>query len=277
MKLRAPGPKPKLIKPVRASAAQEAWLRKQMQSMLKAMHDSVMYWVKASWRKTGLPETDADMAKDRMPARELQEAIDKLMEQWQGKFIDMSHKISKGFADKTLRHTDNAFKQALREAGMSVRFQTTQAIRDALEAQMMDNVNLIKSIPQKYLGDVHGKIMRSVSEGRSMKELTKDLQESYGVSHRRAAFIARDQNNKATAIIHKTRQDEVGITTARWIHTSASKHPRPEHQKWGSDRATYDINKGMWSEAVGKYIWPGTEPNCGCTSMSVVPGLEDDD
>lgn len=278
MKLRSPGKKPILVHPVKPNAGTEAWLRRQILNMLNQMHASVMYWTKAAWRKGDLPETHKEaIAQDAAsPASQLDKAMRKLAEQWGKNFDQMSEQIAKAFAKKTMSHNSAAFQEALRKAGFSVKFRPTKRVNDALEAQMMDNVNLIKSIPQKYLDDVHGHVMRSVSQGRSLKQLTQDLQESYGISKRRAAFIARDQNNKATAIIHKTQQEDAGITRARWVHTSASKHPRPEHAKWGAEKATYDIKEGMWSEVSGKFIWPGTEPNCGCTSMSVIPTDDED-
>lgn len=276
MKLRHSGKKPILVHPVRPNAGIEVWLRRQIISMLSQMHASVMYWTKASWRKSDLPETHREaIAQDATPAAELNKAMKKLAEQWGKNFDQMSEHIAKAFAKKAMTHNSAAFQAALRKAGFSVKFKPTKRVNDALEAQMMDNVNLIKSIPQEYLDDVHGHVMRSVAQGRSLKQLTQDLQDSYGISKRRAAFIARDQNNKATAIIHKTQQEDAGITMARWVHTSASKKPRPEHQHWGDTKATYDIKEGMWSDVSGKYVWPGTEPNCGCTSMSIIPTDED--
>jgi putative phage head protein len=40
------------------------------------------------------------------------------------------------------------------------------------------------------------------------------LRKDYGISERRAAFIARDQTNKAKAAIEKARRQELGITEA---------------------------------------------------------------
>lgn len=281
MPLRAPGRKAVRISPVRPSAAEAAWLRNQLQTLIQAMHSSVMFWVRAGWRDSGmamdLNVTQGGMALDKNAATILQEVMNKLGKQWLSKFDDAAPKIADGFAKKVLRHADGSFSHALRKAGFSVKFQTTKAVDDALAAETFANVSLIKSIPQKYLHDVQGKIMRSITGGRSMKELTKDLEQVYGLTYKRAALIARDQNNKATAVIHKTRQKEVGISRAVWIHTAASVHPREEHERWGEEEKTYDIEQGMWSEVDEEYVWPGTPINCGCTSMSVVPGLDDEE
>jgi hypothetical protein len=35
----------------------------------------------------------------------------------------------------------------------------------------------------------------------------------------------------------------------------------------------YDVNKGMWDPAVNRYIFPGEEINCRCSSRSIIPGF----
>ena len=64
--------------------------------------------------------------------------------------------------------------------------------------------------------------MRSVSAGRDLGQMTEELKERYGVTHRRAAFIARDQNDKATANFVRVRQVENGVK-AKWLHSAAGK------------------------------------------------------
>ncbi|MDB5605134.1 MAG: phage head morphosis protein [Bradyrhizobium sp.] len=118
-------------------------------------------------------------------------------------------------------------------------FKTTKAI--IMAATVGQQVSLIKSIPSQYFTDVEGLVMRSVQTGRDLGQLTKDLQEQFGVTCRRAAFIARDQNNKATASMTRARQDELGITQAIWVHSGAGKHPRPTHVAMNGTK--YDVNR----------------------------------
>ncbi|MCH5894342.1 phage head morphogenesis protein, partial [Salmonella enterica] len=82
----------------------------------------------------------------------------------------------------------------------------------ALQASITENVNLIRSIPQQHLTQVETLVMQSVSRGRDLKTLTDELEKRYGITRRRAALIARDQNNKATSVMQSARQRSVGIT-----------------------------------------------------------------
>jgi SPP1 gp7 family putative phage head morphogenesis protein len=111
--------------------------------------------------------------------------------------------------------------------------------------------------------------MQSVQNGRDLGTLSKGLQKQFGVSKRRAALIARDQNNKATAVIARTRQQSLGITQAKWRHSHAGKTPRPSHVH--ADGEVYDIAKGMYLD--GEWVWPGTAINCRCTSQPIIQGF----
>ena len=161
----------------------------------------------------------------------------------------------------------------LKKSGFTIKFTATKTQTEAVQASIAENVALIKSIPAESLSDVQGIVMRAVAEGRDIGAMRQQLQDQFGVTKRRAQTIARDQNNKATAVLVKTRQQELGITHAIWRHSHGGKVPRPEHVKANGQR--YEIAKGMFLE--GKWVWPGTEINCRCVSASVVPGLEDDD
>jgi len=159
----------------------------------------------------------------------------------------------------------------LKASGIAVSFKLTAEVNDVLQATIGEQVGLIKSIPQQYLGSVEGMVMRSVQTGRDLKQLVDDLTHAFGVTKRRAAFIALDQNNKATATIKRARELELGITKGVWMHSHAGKDPRPEHQKW--DHEEYDIEKGKWSEEDNCYVWPGTAIRCRCIGRPIIPGL----
>src|SRR6185369_10742562 len=106
--------------------------------------------------------------------------------------------------------------------------------------------------------------MQSVKEGRKLHLLTKELRQRYGITQKRAALIARDQNNKATSAITRARQLQAGIEYAMWVHSGAGKHPRPTHVAAGARRVIYDVKQGWFDPHERKYIWPGTLINCRC-------------
>jgi len=169
-------------------------------------------------------------------------------------------------------------RASLKKSGMSVQFKMTAAQNDAMQATIGEQVGLIKSIASEHLSDVEGIVMRSVTTGRDLQQLKSDLLARYDITKKRASLIARDQNNKATATLTRTRQIGLGITKARWLHSAGGKHPRPSHVAFSEGRnggPFYDIQKGAFID--GEFLLPGQAINCRCLSVSVLPFELDDD
>jgi uncharacterized protein with gpF-like domain len=232
------------------------------------MAASVSYWLRSAYRNN-----EPVIAQDELPASALRAAIRKLTQRWQRKFNEAAPKLAAYFATAVQARSDAALKKILRDAGFTVEFKMTSAMRDVLNATINEQVSLIKSIPQHYLTQVEGMVMRSVTTGRDLGQLTKGLQEQFGVTRRRAATIARDQNNKATASFTRVRQMQAGITEAIWVHSGGGRHPRPTHLQAGREKQRYDVSKGWLDPAVGKHIFPGELVNCRCVPKPVIKGF----
>lgn len=260
----------KLLAPVRPNAAVGAKLHKRLDTLIREMHRSVVYWIAAQYRATPPAIATDDSA---APADQLRRAMADLSKRWLKKFDEAAAEIAEHFARSAGNRSDARLKAILRKAGISVKFRPTKAQRDVLAATVNEAASLIKSIPQKYLTDVEGAVMRSVQTGRDLGQLSEALQKNYGIAKRRAATIARDQNNKATGAMNRARQIELGITEAVWVHSAAGKVPRPSHLKAGRDRARYDVTKGWFDPDQGRYIVPGELINCRCSSRSVIKGF----
>lgn len=253
------------LKPIRPSAAVRSAYEKRLLRLVDEMHRSLIYFVGQNYRVQR-----RRMALDASPARELRAIMRKLSRRWLSRFDDVAPALAEYFAQSAGERVDAELKRILRDAGFAVRFKMTRAQNDALQATIGENVGLIKSIAEQHLKRVEGDVMRAVQDGRNLGQLTKDLQEGYGVTRRRAGFIAKTQNNMATATLTKTRQQELGVTKARWLHSAGGKHPRPEHVAFSGK--TYDVAKGAFLE--GRWTWPGREINCRCVSVPIIPGFD---
>lgn len=254
------------LRPVRASAAIEVAYRRRLLRMVDQMHRSLDYWIRAAYRAN-----EPRVAQDATPADVLQRVVRALRRKWLKRFDDAADELADYFAQSVEDRSTRVLRKILKDGGWSVKFKMTPAQRDVLDAVVHENVSLIKSIPRKHLDDVEGMVMRSVAAGRKLDVLAKDLQKQYGVTRRRATLIARDQNNKATTMLNRARQKELGVEEAVWVHSHAGKKPRPTHVKM--DGKKYRVDQGMWDPAVQKYILPGELINCRCFSRSVIPGF----
>jgi len=106
-----------------------------------------------------------------------------------------------------------------------------------------------------------------------MAPLADTLRKQFAVSRKRAALIARDQNNKITASLTRARYLEIGVQEAIWVHSHAGKEPRPTHLKAGRDRVRFRVDDGWYDPAVKRHILPGEEINCRCTMMPILKGF----
>ena len=237
---------------------------RRIQRMVAEMAASVEYWL-TTQRKADPPA----MAQDSTPAEQMQFEFAKLVERWQGKFDEMAPTVAESFLKNSFQGTDNAMRQALRDAGWSIEFTLTPAMRDAFEASLAENVGLIKSIPAQYLQEVQGIVMRNYASGRNVRAMAEEIRARYKVASNRAWLIARDQANKANSVVQRARQTELGITQAIWLHSHAGKTPRPTHVAMNGKR--YDVAKGMYDSAVKKWIFPGELVGCRCVGRSVLP------
>ena len=260
---------PKTARAVHANRGLESKYRKALQRLIAEMHGSVEYWLTAGYRQNpprvaALVEQAQDAA---TPSQRIRKILDDLAKRWTDRFNDYAPKLAEAYLKGMFKASDSAFRQALKEAGWAVDFKMTPAVRDAFNASLEENVGLIKSIPEKYLQQVEGVVMRSYSAGRDLETMVKDLKALYPAASHRAELIARDQSNKANAVVNRARQMELGITEAIWQHSHAGKTPRPNHVAANWKR--YKIAEGCLIS--GEHIQPGEEINCRCTSRAVLP------
>lgn len=260
--LRSPTAKPIKLDSVRPNLGIQAAFRKALQVLVAEMSASTTAMLKNAYA-----QNQPEIAQDASPAATLNDLMATHARTWQKKIDAQAEALGKHFATKMIERFDGALKAALAKGGFTVEFKMTRAANDVMQATISQQVGLIKSIGSEYFQEVQGLVMRSVSTGRDLKGLTDDLQARYGITRRRAAFIARDQNEKATASIQKARQIELGLQ-AVWRHSHGGEVPRPEHVEF--DGKQYDPAKGMWSKVAGKFILPGEEINCRCFSTSYV-------
>lgn len=265
-----------VLRPVRPSLGFAQIYRKRLDALIAEMHADTTasiaraFEAMAHLESEPLPGVSMFGASDAPPAAILVASMRRLGRQWNARFDDASKELAAYFAKEVSKRADGQLENILRRAGFSVPFRITPAMRDALEATVAENVALIKSIGSQYLTAIEGHVMRSVTVGRDLAPLARRLEHQYGVTRRRAALIARDQNNKATAVITRERQNELGIR-AVWLHSAGGKEPRPSHV--ANTGKEYDPKEGWFDPDVGERIWPGTLINCRCVSKSIIPGL----
>lgn len=257
----------KTLRAIRPNAGIRAKYRRALESMLDEMRRSVVWWLRAEYRKQ-----ETRIAQD-SPAGALQAMLGRLFRRWTKRWDDMAEKLAREFVRGIDRRSANSMKQAFKEAGFTVKMDRSRAENDVVQALIAENVSLIKSIPQRYFTEVTGLAQRSAGAGRDVGFLVDELDKRYAVTRRRAKLIARDQSNKATEAIRRVRDKQLGITEGIWVHVPGTKTSRRTHQAMNGKR--FRLDEGLYDPAVGRKVLPGELVACNCVYRAVIPEFGD--
>lgn len=137
-------------------------------------------------------------------------------------------------------------------------------LSDQLKLFSSQNASLIKSLPEQELERISGDIERGLQQGQRFTDIAKEIQKSYGITHRRAKLIARDQTTKLNASLTRLRQEEVGGTSYYW-QTSDDERVRPTHKA--------NDGKLFYWDKPPKTGHPGHDINCRCVAIMNFEGL----
>lgn len=267
-RMQHPSGKGVTVTPVHPNAGVQAWYTSELDKVIGEMYRDALRVVMEIAREA---TPVIPVAQDAAP-KAVQRALVKWGDKWIQRFDLMAAKLSLDFAERNKNATETAMKSAFKQAGFTVPFRPTKASIEAYKVVAAEQVGLIKSIPQQFLNRVQVQVWESVKRGADLKTLSKELEKSYGVTRKRAALIARDQNAKAKATIEAVRHQELGIKQAIWMHSHGGKEPRPTHVKMNNK--LYDLAKGMYDPDEGRYVHPGELINCRCTMRPYIPGFE---
>ena len=239
------------------SATITKWYREEMISLMRDMRSDVIQDVVKPYRS----ELAMDGILDWMG-----HVMDSLVAKWQEKLNGLSEKIASDLVGKSRTHYDKRLHNALRKRGFTVNFRHTKDVENQALIALEENTALIKSIGNQYLDKVRSAVWRSVKNGYDLESLIKQLREIDGVEDRRAKNIAKDQCAKLNQAFENARAQELGITEAIWVHSSAGKTQRHDHVKANGTR--YEIAKGCYISS--EWIQPAWKINCRCRAKLII-------
>ncbi len=260
----------KTIRPLRPSAGLEAWYRRELKKAVKEMSHSVEYWLRAVYRR----REDEIVAEDASPAWNIWDDLKRTMKRWQKYFDELGEKLARRFVGRLSKAEKARFEQALKDAGWTVKFRTPRGVNNILQSAIIENVKLIKNLPEKYFMDVQSACSIAIQNGKDLEFLERELRKIEGINERRARTIARDQSNKITAALDREHASNLGITDAVWVYTYGSKEPRHTHIEMDGKR--FKLSEGLYdpNPKVARKIQPAELINCRCMYRMLLPEMD---
>lgn len=146
---------------------------------------------------------------------------------------------------------------------------------EALRRWVDENVLKIKSIPNDSLGTMREIVLSGFQKGRTITDISKEIQAEYKVSKEKALMLARDQIGTLNSQISKLQQQDAGCTKYRWktVHDS---RVRDCHQSFDGKIFSWDDPPEIWYKTktrgivhTGRRCHPGEDYCCRCAAIPV--------
>jgi uncharacterized protein with gpF-like domain len=278
MELRNPGKRDKTLAPIVTNAQTRLKYQRALDKAVVNMQASYEWWIGARYRKAVESNQDAgrlalDANTPGGDASGLFAELARLKKYWANYFDKFAKTLAEQMTEAWYKDNSTQWQGKLKRAGFDVPMQLTPSQRLILKTKVPENVALIKSIQAQYHGDIEGIVSRNFLKGRDLAAMSEEIRKRGKVTQNRAAFIARDQSDKATSQMNDARQRELGIKYAVWQHSTAGKEPREKHVRAGREQWVFKVGTGVdFGDQFG-VVLPGEAINCHCTSRSIIPAL----
>lgn len=216
-------------------------------------------------------ETKFGYAMDASISSQSRISLNRLSKKWDQKFDRLAKRITKKMIDGNIKNSaisiENSFKNVM-EIDTSF---SNEILKEVIGASAQEAANLIKLIPSKFINDVQGQVMRSITTGEGLKDLVPFLKEKYQGDIKKARNTALDQTRKAYQSINTSRLKSMGVKKFIWKHSGGGKTPRQNHVRMSGNEYSFDdppiIGVMYGSEVKGL---PADLPNCRCFYIPII-------
>jgi SPP1 gp7 family putative phage head morphogenesis protein len=148
-------------------------------------------------------------------------------------------------------------------------------LAEVIRAQVKSGADqAIKNFTAEATANLRAKVEKNLLEGGRADRLAQIIEAEYGVSKRKAAFIAENETSLATAAFRESRYRSLGSTHYVW-RTMGDAKVRPTHGESNNHRVL-DGRTFPWSSApvvdpaTGRRRHPGQDYNCRCLALPIL-------
>lgn len=252
---------------------------RRQEAVIARMEREVQREIRKLFTAFASDSVDDAYAEDASIASQARILANALRKKWDRVFADVAPKWAEDMAARTDRSSAQSLGVSLKEMSGQFTLKTdvlTGELREVLSATVTENVALIKRVPEKYLNNVEGAVMRSIQTGQGLADLQPHL-DAYGVQVRNwAKNVSLDQTRKAYNGINKGRMQALGVNEYEWLHSGGSNHPREYHRDELDGKIFKFDEPPIIDKRTGERGIPGQLPYCRCT-MRPIFRFDDED
>lgn len=171
--------------------------------------------------------------------------------------------------DKELWKTEKKFQDTIKD--ITVAPKVTPHARARISAEYNDNLQLyITDFLDKEIKELRKTVEKRALAGERYEGMIQSIKDSYGVSDRKAKFLARQETSLMMTKYKQVRYQEAGVNKYKWkCVVGSALHPvRPMHKALDNTVHTWD-NPPVVNDK-GERKNPGQDYNCRCTAIPIV-------
>lgn len=205
-------------------------------------------------------------------ANDVQSIFERINKKWDSSLYAALFKtVATDFSNKVSNTNKQRFAASMPK-NLEINLYDNEEIAGYLEASVIDNVNLIESIPKKYLTSVESIVMANMRRGARYSDIIPLITKQFGAEKRRAKLIARDQTSKINSDISRIRQRNSGFEYFKWL-SSKDERVRDSHRHIARANVGYGQGVYRWDDLPknerGETISPGSDYQCRCVALPV--------
>ena len=153
---------------------------------------------------------------------------------------------------------------------------------DEVNKFVIENVSLIRSVPERGLFDIEQMLYREAKRRLSPKEMMAKLKEQFDITDNRAELIAIDQVLKFNGSLTELRQRGLGVKRYTWRTVGdqrvrgnpGGKYPNARPSHYALDGQVFEWKKPPISGTKGERLNPGMPIRCRCYAEPIFENLQ---
>lgn len=266
------------MRPIRPSVADERAYRDDLRVLVGALKVIAREYVLPALRS----EFPGALVTDAAPSPRVQQIVGEVATRF-GRVDEQAYRMAKLAARRSLGTVDEKLaRECLDSVGVNIEqyLHADGKIAHVMGEKVMDNVALIKTIPEQYffgLRDAKGVVVRrgvvdAVADhwktGGRWETLVEDIEAIGGVTEGRAKVIARDQTAKMNAAFNQSRQEFAGVEDYEWSATRDGR-TRADHWALHGTRHKWSAPGPLEGTIDGEPCHPGEDVLCRCDAISI--------
>lgn len=182
--------------------------------------------------------------------------------------IDKSLRDSglKGGFYQTVTGMNDDFLETVR--GVAIAPELTPKVREIVAEEWSNNMSLyVKDWAEQNIMAMREKVRANAFVGQRAQNLVNTIRDNYGVSTRKAKFLARQETSLLMSKLREQRYKEIGLHKYKWS-TSHDERVRERHKHLNGK--VFDWSTPPIVDDKGNRAHPGEDFNCRCIAIPIM-------